>query len=309
MQWRWPWIAAGQDVELLAAVGAVAVAEQPELLEDVERPVDGRWDRLGVDRAAALDQLGAGHVAVGLRQDLDQRASLRRPAQAARAEPLAHVGPARGRTARGAIRMLSSCESIDERRNDPQMQHVAISQRVRLRFDRLPERTPRVFDLIGATAAIAPTAVNLGVLLTGLLLGIRHGIDWDHIAAITDITSTTAAAGMADAAHAGQHATDPGPPARPRRRRTRCARTTRGPGGATVAPGLATRPAVTVGATCCRGQGEAIRLGTLYALGHGAVVIALGLAAIAFGALLPDWLDPIMGRDRRLHPRRPRRCG
>ena len=44
------------------------------------------------------------------------------------------------------------------------------------------------------------------------------------------------------------------------------------------------------------GQAEAIRLGTLYALGHGAVVIALGLAALAFGALLPDWLDPIMGR-------------
>ena len=44
------------------------------------------------------------------------------------------------------------------------------------------------------------------------------------------------------------------------------------------------------------GQADAIRLGTLYALGHGAVVIALGLAAIAFGALLPDWLDPLMGR-------------
>ena len=57
------------------------------------------------------------------------------------------------------------------------------------------------------------------------------------------------------------------------------------------------------------GQADAIRLGTLYALGHGAVVIALGLAAIAFGALLPDWLDPIMGRDRRPDPRRARRCG
>ena len=43
-------------------------------------------------------------------------------------------------------------------------------------------------------------------------------------------------------------------------------------------------------------QLEAIRLGTLYALGHGVVVIALGLAALAFGALLPDWLDPLMGR-------------
>jgi high-affinity nickel-transport protein len=45
-----------------------------------------------------------------------------------------------------------------------------------------------------------------------------------------------------------------------------------------------------------REQVEAIRLGTLYALGHGAVVVALGIAAIAFGALLPAWLDPIMGR-------------
>jgi high-affinity nickel-transport protein len=43
-------------------------------------------------------------------------------------------------------------------------------------------------------------------------------------------------------------------------------------------------------------RGEAIRLGTLYAVGHGIVVVALGLAALAFGALLPDWLDPIMGR-------------
>jgi hypothetical protein len=44
------------------------------------------------------------------------------------------------------------------------------------------------------------------------------------------------------------------------------------------------------------GQSAAIKLGTLYALGHGVVVIALGLAALAFGALLPEWLDPIMGR-------------
>jgi high-affinity nickel-transport protein len=43
-------------------------------------------------------------------------------------------------------------------------------------------------------------------------------------------------------------------------------------------------------------QADAIRLGTLYALGHGLVVVVLGLAAITFGALLPDWLDPIMGR-------------
>ena len=28
-----------------------------------------------------------------------------------------------------------------------------------------------------------------------LALGLRHGIDWDHIAAITDITSTSATGG------------------------------------------------------------------------------------------------------------------
>src|SRR3990170_1796666 len=36
---------------------------------------------------------------------------------------------------------------------------------------------------------------SLGVLGGAFALGLRHGIDWDHIAAITDITSTTAATG------------------------------------------------------------------------------------------------------------------
>jgi high-affinity nickel-transport protein len=152
----------------------------------------------------------------------------------------------------------------------------------------------RVIDLIGATAAIAPTAANIGVLLTGLLLGIRHGIDWDHIAAITDITSTTAAAGMADAAHAEQHR-DVSGHSHAHGGELEIRAHDAGPGGATLAPALAARPAV--GRTrFLSGQADAIRLGTLYALGHGAVVIALGLAAIAFGALLPEWLDPLMGR-------------
>ena len=34
----------------------------------------------------------------------------------------------------------------------------------------------------------------------------------------------------------------------------------------------------------------------MYALGHATVVAVLGLLALAFGAILPDWLDPIMGR-------------
>ena len=33
--------------------------------------------------------------------------------------------------------------------------------------------------------------VNLAVLLLGMVaLGFRHGFDWDHIAAITDITTS-----------------------------------------------------------------------------------------------------------------------
>src|SRR6476646_6853438 len=100
-----------------------------------------------------------------------------------------------------------------------------------------------MYDLIGATAAIAPTAVNLGVLLTGLLLGIRHGIDWDHIAAITDITSTTAAAGMAEAAHTGQHETVPGPH-HEHGGDTEIRSHDAGPGAAVASPSIATRPNV-----------------------------------------------------------------
>jgi high-affinity nickel-transport protein len=67
-----------------------------------------------------------------------------------------------------------------------------------------------------------------------------------------------------------------------------------GPGAATLAP--ATAGVGAIGQWKLSEQGEAIRLGTLYALGHGFVVVVLGIAAIMFGALLPDWLDPIMGR-------------
>jgi hypothetical protein len=151
-----------------------------------------------------------------------------------------------------------------------------------------------MIDLVSPAATAATPAVNLGILLTGLLLGIRHGIDWDHIAAITDITSTTAAAGMAEAAHEGQHLSVSGPH-HGHGGHLEVRAHDAGPGAATLSPTLATRPAVGR-ARLLSGQGDAIRLGTLYALGHGAVVIALGLAALAFGALLPDWLDPIMGR-------------
>ena len=88
------------------------------------------------------------------------------------------------------------------------MQRVAISRLVRY-ATASAHKDSVMFDFIAAAVNAATPAADLGILLTGLLLGIRHGIDWDHIAAITDITSTTAAAGMAEAAHVGQHETCP----------------------------------------------------------------------------------------------------
>jgi hypothetical protein len=147
-----------------------------------------------------------------------------------------------------------------------------------------------VLDILFATAS---SPAGIGVLVTGLALGLRHGIDWDHIAAITDITSTTAAAGAAEAAHEEQHRTVSGPHHGHGGAHEMHAHDA-GPGAATLAP--ATRGGTGSGLRVGGEQVEAIKLGTLYALGHGAVVIALGIAALAFGALLPEWLDPIMGR-------------
>ena len=36
----------------------------------------------------------------------------------------------------------------------------------------------------------ASEALGVGVIVSAFLFGFRHGIDWDHIAAITDITSS-----------------------------------------------------------------------------------------------------------------------
>ena len=147
---------------------------------------------------------------------------------------------------------------------------------------------------LAISATTPPAAVGVGVLVTGLFLGIRHGIDWDHIAAISDITSTTAAAGVAEAAHEGQHLTAPGH-RHDHGGELELRAHDSGPGAATLAPDMAARPGL--GRTrFMSDQSNAIRLGTLYALGHGFVVVVLGLAALAFGALLPDWLDPLMGR-------------
>lgn len=77
---------------------------------------------------------------------------------------------------------------------------------------------------------------SFGLLVSGFWFGVRHGIDWDHIAAIADIT------GSQD------------------------------------------------------DRRQALWLGTLYVLGHAAVVFVLGLVAIAAGDLLPAGIDEVMGR-------------
>ncbi len=82
----------------------------------------------------------------------------------------------------------------------------------------------------------AATGLGIGVAATTYGFGFRHGIDWDHLAALTDLTSSQSSV-----------------------RRS-------------------------------------MRLATLYALGHSAVVFALGVVAIMFAAELPDSVDEAMGR-------------
>src|SRR5947207_12075122 len=120
----------------------------------------------------------------------------------------------------------------------------------------------------------AAEAAGIGLLLTALVLGIRHGIDWDHIAAITDITSTTSAAEAATEHHELDHRAQPehvhdhGGPSEESVHGTR--RTE--PGHIPEAHPASTQ-------RLAREQRHAVLLGTLYALGHALVVVALGLAA------------------------------
>jgi high-affinity nickel-transport protein len=74
------------------------------------------------------------------------------------------------------------------------------------------------------------------VFAAALVFGFRHGFDWDHLAALTDLTGT-----------------------QPTARRS-------------------------------------MRLATLYALGHGAMVVLLGSVAILFAERLPDGVDLAMER-------------
>ena len=140
-------------------------------------------------------------------------------------------------------------------------------------------------------------AGGAGLLGTALVLGIRHGFDWDHIAAITDVTSTTTAAEAAEevheSAHGGTHEHAHGGPTELAAHVDPAAHAHVGAHGGTADSHVgveAVHPRMLVE------QRRALALGTLYALGHALVVLVLGSLALVFGAVLPDWVDPIMGR-------------
>lgn len=168
---------------------------------------------------------------------------------------------------------------------------------------------PSIDLLLVAPALPAITAGGLGILVTGLVLGFRHGLDWDHIAAITDITSTTTTADAGTEDHEREHRVHPHEHAHAHGGSDELAAHQADhpvsadgqsplPLGAAATATLAA-PALAASIRAPRfveEQKHAIRLGTLYAFGHALVVLVLGLLAVAFGAILPDWVDPIMGR-------------
>jgi cytochrome c biogenesis protein CcdA len=138
---------------------------------------------------------------------------------------------------------------------------------------------------------------TVGLLSTALVLGFRHGFDWDHLAAITDVTSTTTTADVAELDHEASHELAPDH--------------RHGHGGADElqvheasgqpneggeGPGARALDVATAPSAAIVDQRRALWLGSLYALGHATVVVILGLLALTFGAVLPEWVDPIMAR-------------
>lgn len=90
--------------------------------------------------------------------------------------------------------------------------------------------------MLEALAGSADEGLRAGLVITTFGFGLRHGVDWDHIAAISDITSSQ------DSSR------------------------------------------------------RSLLFATLYALGHGTVVFALGSVAILAGDFLPGAVDSVMER-------------
>ena len=149
---------------------------------------------------------------------------------------------------------------------------------------------------------------SIGILAAATALGFRHGIDWDHIAAITDITSTAASRDEIDE---GWLVNEPAIMLTDESHH----------GMSRVATVARLQPAVAAGVGAphthsveelghrhngrfappaldkfVKRQKPALVLGTMYALGHGTMVVALWLLALLARQFLPSWIDPIMER-------------
>lgn len=85
--------------------------------------------------------------------------------------------------------------------------------------------------------------------LTALTLGLRHGLDFDHIAAMLDMAGTTVTESTTDRKNFN-----------------------------------------------LRQLIRTMKLPALYIFGHGLMVVILGVAALMFGAVLPEWVDTLMER-------------
>jgi high-affinity nickel-transport protein len=131
----------------------------------------------------------------------------------------------------------------------------------------------------------------IGLIATALTLGFRHGFDWDHLAAITDVTSTSTTAEAAESDHEAVH----------ERVAAATAAHAHGHGGPEeletheLRPDGSSHPHPQAPPRFLTEQRRALLLGSLYALGHASVVAVLGLLALTFGAVLPDWVDQVMG--------------
>ncbi len=198
----------------------------------------------------------------------------------ARVPPVTSQGRVRGAVTIGEL--LSSHESMSL--------HVAIIHGIVNPPVVSAATTGTLVGSVDASVAAEPATGGIGLLVTTLLLGLRHGFDWDHIAAITDITSTAATVEVGEREHEIAHATHGHPLPHPHGGPTEIEVHALDPED-DAAPELPPDPAVRP-----RERGRALLRGTLYALGHALVVVALGLAALNLGAVLPDGVDPIMAR-------------
>ena len=115
----------------------------------------------------------------------------------------------------------------------------------------------------------------LSLMFLGFALGLRHGIDWDHIAAITDITGSVVTTDEAEESYQAGN---------------------QGAVSSSQTPGQMTLTKPVVRRKRRREVREGFFLATMYALGHASLVVLLGLLALWLGAILPNLIDPIMER-------------